>query len=49
MLGIEKIEENWFTPNFSNAFQQQKKALNKSTRFEINTNSVYPSRDEGFN
>ena len=25
LLGIEKIEENWLTPNFSNTFQQQKK------------------------
>ena len=29
--------------------QQQKKALNKSTRFEIKTKSVYTTRDEGFN
>ena len=27
LLGTEKIEENWFTPNFNNAFQQQKKKL----------------------
>ena len=39
---------NWFTLNFSNAFQQQKKALNKSTQFEINPKSLYTSRDEGF-
>ena len=26
----------------------RKKALNKSTRFEINTNSAYSSRDEVF-
>ena len=26
----------------------RKKALNKSTRFEINPKSVYTSRDEGF-
>ena len=43
------MEENWFTPNFSNAFQQQKKkAPNKGTRFEINPKSACSSRDEGF-
>ena len=47
-LNKEQKTENWFTPNSSNAFQQQKKALNKSTQFEINTKSVYTSRDEGF-
>ena len=30
LLGTEKIEENWFTPNFNNAFQQQKKKLWKT-------------------
>ena len=39
LLGTEKIEEDCFTPNFSNAFQQQKK---------VNPKSVYTSRDEGF-
>ena len=29
-------------------FSSRKKALNKSTRFEINPRSVYASRDEGF-
>ena len=49
LLGREKNKENWFTPNFSNAFQQQKKkALNKSTRFKINPKPVYTGRDEGF-
>ena len=49
LSGTEKIEENWFTLNFSNAFQEQKKkALNKSTRFEINPKSVYTSCDEAF-
>ena len=49
LLGTEKIEENWFTPNFSNAFQQQKKkALNKSTWFETNPKPIYTSCDEGF-
>ena len=30
LSGIEKIEENWFTPNFKNGVHQQIKALNKS-------------------
>ena len=38
MLGIEKIQENWFTPNFKNYVHQQKKAPNKSTEFVINQN-----------
>ena len=49
LLGTENIEENWFTPNFSNAFQQQKKKLwIKAHGFEINPKSVYTSRDEEF-
>ena len=48
LLETEKLEENWFTPIFSNAFQQQEKALNKSTWFEINPKVVYTCRDEGF-
>ena len=38
LLRTEKIEENWFTPNFKNGVHQQKKALDKSksTRFVIN-------------
>ena len=43
-----KIEENWLTRNFSNAFQQQKNHLNKNKRCEINPKSVYTSCDEGF-
>ena len=27
LLGTQKIEENWLTPNFSNAFQQQKRNI----------------------
>ena len=27
LLGTETIKENWFTPNFGIAFQQQKKKL----------------------
>ena len=32
---IEKIEENWFTPNFKNYINQQRIAPNKSTKFLI--------------
>ena len=49
LLGTEKIEENWFTSNFSNAFKQQKKSSECFySRFEINPKSVCTSRDEGF-
>ena len=49
LLGTEKIEENWFTSSFSNAFhKQKKKLLSKYTQFEINPKSVYTSHDEGF-
>ena len=40
--------ENWFTLTFTNAFQQQKKALIKKTRSEIYPKSVYTSRDDRF-
>ena len=43
------MEENWLTPNLRNALEQQeKKHLNKSTRFETNPKSVSISRDKGF-
>ena len=42
------IEENCFTTYFNNAFQQQKKALNKRTRFESNPKPVNTSRNEWF-
>ena len=48
MLGTEKIEENWFTHYFSNDFERQKLAQNKTIRFEINPKSVYTSRNERF-
>ena len=48
LLTTEKIDQNWLTPNFRNAYQQQKKNLNKSTRFKVTAKSVYTSRDEGF-
>ena len=44
----KKIEENCFTTYFNNAFQQQKKALNKRTRFESNPKPVNTSRNEWF-
>ena len=44
LLRIEKIEENWFTPNFKNSAQQQK----RSTRFLVNQKSVFTSQNEGF-
>ena len=45
---IEKMEKNWFTPNFKNCVHQQKKALNKSTKFVINQKSVSTSQNEEF-
>ena len=42
------MEENWFTPNLKNCVHQQKKALNKSTKFVINRKSVSTSQNEGF-
>ena len=48
LLGIEKIEENWFTPNFKNCVHQQEKALNKSIKFVINRKSISTSQNEGF-
>ena len=48
LLGTEKNRKNQFTSNFSDAFQQEKKALIKSTWFEIDPKFVYTSRDEGF-
>ena len=47
-LGIEKMEENWYTPNFRNSVHQQKKASNKSLKFVINQKSVSISQNEGF-
>ena len=40
LLRIEKIEENWFTPNFKNSVQQQK----RSTRFLVNQKSAFIAR-----
>ena len=48
LLGHEKIEENWFTPNFKNIVHQQKKASKKSTKFEIMQKSVSFCQNEGF-
>ena len=48
MLETEKIEENWFTHYFSNDFERQKIAQNKTTRFGINPKSVYTSHNERF-
>ena len=31
LLGTEKIDENWLKPNFSNAFQHQKKNISIKT------------------
>ena len=47
-LGIRKMEENRFTPNFKNSVHQQGKALNKSIKFAINQKSVSTSLNEGF-
>ena len=46
LSGIEKLEQNWFRPNFKNGVYQLKKALNKSTRFEINQKSVSTSQNK---
>ena len=44
-----RLEENWFTPNFNNAFHQlEKKVLNKRTWSEINPKSVYTICIEAF-
>ena len=48
LLRIEKMEENWFTPNLKNCVHQQKKAPNKSTKLVINRKSVSTSKNEGF-
>ena len=43
------LEENWFTSNFNNAFDQlEKKVLNKRTWSEINPKSEYTICNEGF-
>ena len=42
------MEKNRFTPNFRNSIHQQRKALNKSIKFEINQKSVSTSQNEGF-
>ena len=47
-VGIEKMEENWFTPYFKNCVHQQKKAPNKSTKFVFNRKSVSTSQNKGF-
>ena len=47
-LGIKKMEENRFTPNFKNSVHQQRKAPNKSIKFAINQKSVSTSQNEGF-
>ena len=47
-LGIKKVEENRFTPNFKNSVHQQRKAPNKSIKFAINQKSVSTSQNEGF-
>ena len=48
LLGIEKMEENWFTLNLNNCVHQEKKALNKSTKFVINRKSIPTSQNEEF-
>ena len=48
LLGIEKMEENWCTPNFKNCVHQQKRAPNKGIKFVINRKSVSTSQNEGF-
>ena len=48
MLRIEKMEENWFTPNLKNCVNQQKKAPNKRIKFVINRKSVSTNQNEGF-
>ena len=48
LLGIEKMEENWFTPNLRNCVHQQKKAPNKTAKFVINRKSLFTSQNEGF-
>ena len=47
-LGIQKLEENRFTPNFKNSVHQQRKAPNESIKFAINQKSVSTSQKEGF-
>ena len=47
-LGIKKMEENRFTPNFKNTVNQHRKAPNKSIKFAINQKSVSTSQNEGF-
>ena len=47
-LGIEKMEENKFTPNFKNSVHQQKKASNKCIKFVIYQKSVSTGQNEGF-
>ena len=48
LLGIEKIEENWFPANIKHCVHQQKKAPNKSTKFVINRKCVSTGLNEGF-
>ena len=47
-LGIEKMEEKRFTPNFKNSLHQQRKGPNKSIKFVINQKSVSTSQNEEF-
>ena len=47
-LGIEKMEENRFTPDFKNSVHQQRKASSKSIMFVINQKSVSTNQNEGF-
>ena len=48
LLQIVKMEENWLTPNLKNCIHQQKKAPNKSTKFDINRKSVSSTQNEEF-
>ena len=47
LLGIEKIEENWFKPNFKHCVHQQKKPPNKSTKLLSNWKSISFIQNEG--
>ena len=48
LLGIEKVEENWFTLNFKHCVHQQKEPPNKSTTFVINRKSISTTQNEEF-
>ena len=47
-LGIEKMEENRFTPNLKNSVHQHRKGPNRSIKFAINQKSVSTRQNEGF-